>query len=129
MLKFELKTNMINERMLKMETDKQYNCFVANNAEELLSALEKKESFILISKHFKSDFLENTQLPMTEKEEMGFELGFRGIANMLATPIFHLINWISKDSNQQKRIDSKIRKYTVKKQDEDLLLYLRQLDY
>ncbi|MEI3614845.1 hypothetical protein [Pseudogracilibacillus sp. SO30301A] len=112
-----------------METDKQYNCFVANNAEELLSALEKKESFILISKHFKSDFLENTQLPMTEKEEMGFELGFRGIANMLATPIFHLINWISKDSNQQKRIDSKIRKYTVKKQDEDLLLYLRQLDY
>lgn len=112
-----------------MKSDKSYDCFVADNAEKLLAALEKKESSILIPKSFKDEFLKNTQLPMTETEQLGFELGSRGTANLSASPIFHLVNWLSKDSKQQKRIDSKIRKYTLKKQGEDLLLYLRQLDY
>lgn len=122
---------MIKERKARsiVETDQQYNCLVINNSEELLAALENKEPSILIPQHFKSEFLENTQLPMSENEKLGFELGFRGAANLTATPIFHLINWLSKDSKQQKRIDSKIRKYTLKKYNEDLLLYLSQLDY
>ncbi|TRM11988.1 hypothetical protein FH966_09985 [Lentibacillus cibarius] len=112
-----------------MKTDESNNHFVAGNAEELLSALENKEPYILIPKYFKGKFLENTQLPLTEKEQMGFELGSRGTANLLSSPLFHLINWLSKDSKQQKRIDSKIRKYTLKEQGDNLLLYLRQLDY
>ncbi len=90
---------------------------------------EKKESYILIPKHFKDEFLKNTQIPLTETEQIGFELGLRGKANLLSSPIFHLINWLSKDTKQQKKIDSRIRKYTLKKQDKDLLLYLSQLDY
>lgn len=112
-----------------MKTDESYNYFVANNADELLSALEKKKSSVLIPKHFKNEFLENTQLPMTETGQLGLELGSRGTANLSASPLFHLINWLSKDSKQQKRIDSKIRKYTLKDQGDDLLLYLSQLDY
>jgi len=112
-----------------MKADKSYNCFVADNAEQLLSALEKKESSILIPKYFKDEFVRNTQLPMTETEQIGLEVGSRGTANLSASPIFHLINWFSKGSKQQKKIDSKIRKYTLKEQGEDLLLYLRQLDY
>lgn len=105
------------------------NYLTVNNAEELLAALEEKESYILIPKHFKDEFLDKTQLPLSETEQMGFELGFLGGANLLSSPFFHLINWLSKDSKQQKRIDSKIRKYTVKRQGETILLYLRQLDY
>src|SRR5699024_7070035 len=122
---------MIKKRkgMSIMETYQQYNCLVINNSEELLAALENKEPSILIPQHFKSELLENTQLLMSENEKSGFELGFRGAAKLTATPIFHLINWLSNDSKQQKRIDSKIRKYTLKKYNEDLLLYLSQLDY
>ncbi|MDY0393850.1 hypothetical protein ACFSMW_16630 [Virgibacillus halophilus] len=60
---------------------------------------------------------------------MGFELGFHGGAGIVSSPLFHLMNMFSNDSKQQKKIDSQIRKYTLKKQDDDLLLYLRQLDY
>src|SRR5699024_6467823 len=107
-----------------METDQQYDCLVINNSEELLAALENKELSILIPQHFKSEFLENTQLPRSENEKLGFELGFRGAANLTATPIFHLIKWISKNSKLQKKIDSKIRKYTLKKYNEDIILYI-----
>src|SRR5699024_7670264 len=107
-----------------VETDQQYNCLVINNSEELLAALENKEPSILIPQHFKSEFLENTQLPMSENEKLGFELGFRGAANLTATPIFHLINWCSKYRKQKHMIDSIIRKYTLKKYNEDLLLYV-----
>src|SRR5699024_11690895 len=113
---------MIKERKAKstMETDQQYDCLVINNSEELLAALENKEPSILIPQHFKSEFLENTQLPMYENEKLGFELGFRGAANLTATPIFHLINWLSKDSKLQNKIDSNIHKYTFTKYNVDI---------
>src|SRR5699024_8924870 len=122
---------MIKERKARsiVETDQQYNCLVINNSEELLAALENKEPSILIPQHFKSEFLENTQLPMSENEKLGFELGFRCAANLTATPICKLNNLLSKDSKQNKRIDSKIHKYTLNKYNDDLLLYLSQLDY
>lgn len=103
--------------------------FVANNAEELLFALDNSESYIVIPKAFKEEFLEKTQLPLTETGQMGFELGFRGTANLLSSPFFHLLNWLSDDSKQQKQIDSKVRKYSLKKQEDEVILYLRQLDF
>ncbi|SIT91166.1 hypothetical protein [Edaphobacillus lindanitolerans] len=112
-----------------MRNNPQDDCVVANNKGELLMALDEKRSFILIPKPFKDEFLKNTQLPMSETEKMGFELGFLGGANLISSPLYHLINWLSKDSKEQKRIDSKIRKYVIKTHDEDLLLSLRQLDY
>lgn len=112
-----------------MEKESPDNYFVAENAEGLLSGLENKEIYILIPSHFKEEFLEKTQLPLSETEQIGFELGFRGGGNLVSSPLFHFINWLSKDSQQQKRIDSKIRKYTLEAQGDNLLLYLRQLDH
>jgi len=111
-----------------MKSSKVNDCFVATNKEELLVALKEKKSSILIPEYFKQEFLENTELPMTEEQEIWSELGFQGKANLTAATIFHLINWLSKDSKQQKQIDSKIRKYMLKKYSKDLLLYLRHLD-
>ncbi|WP_373893293.1 hypothetical protein [Virgibacillus sp. CBA3643] len=47
--------------------------FKAKNAEELLFALNEKESHIIIQGDFKKEFEENTQLPLME-EQMGFHL-------------------------------------------------------
>lgn len=113
-----------------MELVDSNNCYIVDNADELLAALKIKAPRILITKSFKHEFLKNTELPLTETERMGFDLGFRGGAGIASAPFFHLINFFSKDSKQQKKIDSRMRSYLLKKQDtDDLLLYLRQLDY
>lgn len=101
-----------------------------NNAEELLQALKEKEPYILIQNEFKKEFEQNTELPLTETEIMPFELGFRGTAGIWSEIFYQIINAFSKGDKQQKKIDSKIRKYTLKKLNEDeVLLYLRQFDY
>jgi len=101
-----------------------------NNAEALLCALENKETHIIIQDDFRKEFVENTQLPLTDTEQLGFELGFRGMAGVWSEVFYQIINAFSKESKQQKKIDSKIRKYKLKKTNEnEVLLYLRQLDY
>ncbi|WP_255247466.1 hypothetical protein [Paucisalibacillus globulus] len=104
--------------------------FTANNSEELLYALNNKEPYIIISREYKNEFLETTELSLTENELMGLELGFRGTASLWGEIFYQIINLFSKDSKEKKKIDSKIRKYSIKKRDEnDFLLYLRQFDY
>ena len=104
--------------------------FKAGNTEELLFALKNKESYIIIHKDFKDEFLKKTQLPVTETEEMAFQLGFSGWAGILGGVFFHIINFFSKGNKQQKKIDSRLRKYNFKKLNEhEILLYLRQLNY
>lgn len=104
--------------------------FKANNAEELLVGLKNKESHIIIQEGLKKEFLKNTELPLTENEEMGSHLGSGGGTAIGGGLLFSLINLLSKDSKQQKQIDSKMRSYKVKKWNKNgLLLYLRQLDY
>jgi hypothetical protein len=111
-----------------MELKDEY--YIANNAEELLLALKKNEPYIIIRGDYKKEFEENTQLPLTENEIMGFELGFRGWGGILAEVFFQMINLFGKGSKQQKKIDSRIRKYIVKKRnEEEILLYLRRFDY
>ncbi|GGJ99921.1 hypothetical protein GCM10007063_22870 [Lentibacillus kapialis] len=113
-----------------MELESRDSCFEANNAEDLLSALRKKETHIIIQGDYKSEFEENTQLPLTEKEQLGFNLGTRGSGGFWSEIPFQIINKLSSGKKQQKEIDSKIRKYTLKKLNErEILLYLRQLDY
>lgn len=113
---------------MKMKNEDSY--FVANNAEELLRGLNNKESYILITKDYMKDFIEQTELPLSENEQLGFNLGFRGGAGIFSEILYQLINKFSDGSKQQKQIDSRIRKYIVKKLDEgEILLYLRQLDY
>ncbi|WP_182201700.1 hypothetical protein [Paraliobacillus salinarum] len=106
------------------------NYVEVNNSEELLTALTNKESYIVINKEYKQEFLNNTELPFTEKELMGLQLGSHGGAAIGGGLIFAIINFFSKGSKQQKKIDSKVRNYVLKGwKDDGLLLYLRQLDY
>lgn len=61
---------------------------------------------------------------------MPFELGFGGTAGIWSEIFYQIINAFGKEDKQQKKIDSKVRKYNFKKLNEnELLLYLRQLDY
>ncbi|TMN23351.1 hypothetical protein [Lentibacillus cibarius] len=109
--------------MKESESD---DCFVANNAEELLSALKNKAPYILITKYYRKEFQQNTELPMPEEN---FFSGTRVAAGVGGSPVFLLMNLFSKKDKQQRKIDSKIQKYILKEHGEDLLLYLRQLDY
>lgn len=106
-----------------------FNCLVANDREELLAALNEKSANILIPKMYKEEFLDKTNLPLTENEEMAFEIGFSGGAGVFSSLIYFVMNLLSKDDHMQKKIDSKLRKYHIKKHMDDLLLSLRQLDY
>ncbi|RKQ34705.1 hypothetical protein [Oceanobacillus halophilus] len=113
-----------------MDYNQRDHYYIAHNAEELLCALITKEDYIIIHENFKKEFEENTQLPVTETEEMAFQLGSRGWAGILGELFFHIINFFSKGTKQQKKIDSRIRKYNLKQvNDKEILLYLRQLNY
>jgi|SRR5690625_340376 len=109
--------------MSKSELD---DCFVVNSAEELLSALKLKAPQILITKYYKKEFLERTDVPLPEEN---FFSGTRIAAGVGYNPVFLLMNRFSEKDKQQRKINSKVQKYILKKHDEDLLLYLRQLDY
>lgn len=110
---------------------KQLNDYViVDNSEDLLSALKRKQNYIIVQENYRDEFEKNTELPLTETEEMGFQLGSRGTAGLVGSMFFHMINFFSKGSKVQKKIDSRIRKYHLKKWNEnEILLYLRQLDY
>lgn len=113
-----------------MEMEGKDDYLKVNNAEELLLALKRKESYIFMEGEFKREFEENTQLPLWETEEMPFELGFRGTAGIWSEVFYQVINVFAKGEKQQKQIDSKVRRYNIKKLNQnELLLYLRQLDY
>src|SRR5690625_7650251 len=94
-----------------------------NNAEALLCALENKETHIIIQDDFRKEFVENTQLPLTDNEQLGFELGFRGMAGVWSEVFYQIINDFSKESKKQKKNDSKIRKKKQKKKNENKDLF------
>src|SRR5699024_9288162 len=109
-----------------MKDSKSHDCYVANNAEDLLSALKIKANTILITKYYKEEIMGTTALPLPAD---AFVSGTRVAASAGGNPVFLLMNFFSKRDKQQRKIDSKVQKYMLKKHDEDLLLYLRQRDY
>lgn len=113
-----------------MEQTERERYFQASNPDELLYALKNKQNYIMIQKNYRNEFLQNTQLPMSETSEMGFQLGLGGAGGLFGEVFYHLSNLFSKENKEQKKIDYQIRKYTVKEMDDkQILLYLRQLDY
>jgi len=119
-------SNVIKRKGVKMKKSESDDCFVAGTAEELLDALKLKADYILITKYYKREFLDKTELPLPE---MGFFSGTRMAASAGGSPVFLFLNWLEKNDKQQRKIDSKVQKYMLKEHGEDLLLYLRQLTY
>lgn len=113
-----------------MKTVNRDDCFIATNRNELLTALNKKETYIIVTEAFKKEFEETSQVPLSENEKMGVYIGSGGGASILSEAFYRIGKLFNKDPQEQKDIDQKLRKYTFKKtSDNELLLYLSQLDY
>lgn len=101
-----------------------------SDSDALLSALQDKSTYIVVTDDFRKEFEENVQMPLTETSEMGAQIGSAGGASLGGGLIFKIINTFSKGTDQQKEIDSRMRSYAAKETDNgEPLLYLRQLDY
>ncbi len=61
---------------------------------------------------------------------LGFELGSAGMITIFAEAIYQFSNLFSNKDDVEKQIESQMRKYKMKKINEnEYLLYLRQIDY
>ncbi len=116
------------EELLLLEQENPY--FEANNAEELLLAFKNKETYILIKGDYKKEIDQVAKGVLNDTERMGVELGSSGGLTILAEVFFQIGKLFSNKDADQKKIESQIRQYKFKRiNDDELLLYLRQLDY
>ncbi|SMQ77507.1 Cro/C1-type HTH DNA-binding domain-containing protein [Bacillus sp. OV166] len=116
------------DELLRLENENPY--FEVFNAEDLLLALKNKESYILIKGEYKKEMEELAKSQLSDTETLGLELGSAGLVTVLAEVILQLVDLFSSKDDDKKKIESQIRKYKFKKLNEnEILLYLRQLDY
>lgn len=101
-------------------------CLVANSKAELVEALQQHPAKILITQPYRDEFLEHTEIPLPEENLFS---GSHTAAGLAGNPIFLAMNALSKNDKEQKIIDRKVQKYRLKAYGEDVLLYLRQLEY
>ena len=115
--------------LLRLEQENPY--FEAFNVEDLLLAFKNKEIYIVIKGEYKKEIDKFAESQLSETETLGSELGSAGVATILAEAIFQIANLFSSRDTEQKKIESQIRKYKIKriKNGNELLLALRQLDY
>jgi hypothetical protein len=116
------------DELIKLEKENAY--FEAFDAEDLLLAFKNKESHIVIKGNNIGSLKNFTESTLSENDTLGLELGSAGTVNILAEVFYQLINVFSNKDDVQKKIESEIRKYKIKKiSDNEYLLYLRLLDY
>ncbi len=119
--------NVLDELLL---LEKKNTYFEVRNPEELLLAFKNKESYILIKGKYTKKLDELFKSQLSDTETLGMELGSAGTVTILAEAIYQFINLLSNKDDEQKKIESQIRRYKIKKIGEnEILLYLRQLDY
>ncbi|WP_414839602.1 hypothetical protein [Carnobacterium sp. TMP28] len=100
------------------------------NDDELLEALRKREFYILIKGEYNDKVKKLVKTKLTDDELIGVELGSGGSLSLFSELIYLILNLFSKQSRIDKKLESKIRQYNFKlDNDKNLLLYLRQLDY
>ena len=116
------------EELVKLEQDNAD--FEVFNAEHLLLAFKNKETHILIKGEYKKEIDKLAVAQLSETETLGMELGSAGTITILAEAIYQIVNLFSSKDADHKKIESQIRKYKITRINEnDLLLYLCQLDY
>jgi transcriptional regulator with XRE-family HTH domain len=116
------------DEQLKLERENAY--FEVFNAEDLLLAFKNKESHILIKGDYATELKKIAGSTLSETETLGLELGSGGLITIFAEAIYQLTNYFSNKDDVEKQIESQIRKYKLKKINEnEYLLYLRQQDY
>lgn len=104
--------------------------FEVLNTEDLLLAFKNKEPQIVIKGEYKKKLDKFAEGQLSETETLGMELGSAGAVTVLAEVFYQIANLFSSKEADQKKIESQIRKYKISKiNDNELLLYLRQIDY
>lgn len=119
---------VLNE-LIQLENENAY--FEVYNAEDLLLAFRNKEEYILIKGEYKKEMDELAKSQLSDT--LGWELGSvwsGGLVTVFTEVILHLVDLFSSKDDDKKKIESQVRKYKFKKLNEnEILLYLRQLDY
>ena len=114
--------------LLQLERENPY--FEVFNVEDLLLAFTNKEDYIVIKGEYKQEIDKFVESQLSETETLGAELGSAGAVTILAEAIFQIANLFSGKDAEQKKIESQIRKYKIKRiNGDELLLVLRQVDY
>ncbi|MEH7012427.1 hypothetical protein V7087_16705, partial [Neobacillus niacini] len=82
---------------------------------------------------YKKEMDELAKSQLSDTEKLGWEFGAvwsGGVVTVLTEVILHLVDLFSSKDDDKKKIESQVRKYKFKKLNEnEILLYLRQLDY
>ncbi|WP_218010621.1 hypothetical protein [Neobacillus soli] len=116
------------DELLRLENENAY--FEVFNAEDLLLAFENKESYIVIKGEYKKEMEELAKSQLSETETLGLELGSAGLVTVFAEVIMQLVDLFINKNDDKRKIESQVRKYKFKKVNKnEILLYLRQLDY
>ncbi|MGX6443922.1 helix-turn-helix domain-containing protein [Neobacillus sp. K501] len=116
------------DELVQLENENVY--FEAFNAEDLLVAFKNKESRIVIKGEYKKELEKYAEAQLSDTETLGLELGSAGLVSVFAEVILQVYNAIISKDDDQKKIENQIRKYKFAKLNEnEILLYLRQLDY
>jgi transcriptional regulator with XRE-family HTH domain len=119
------------DELIQLEKENAY--FEVYNAEDLLLAFRNKEEYILIKGEYKKEMDEFAKSQLSDTETLGWELGAMwsgGLVTVFTEVILHLVDLFSSKDDDKKKIESQVRKYKFKKLNEnEILLYLRQLDY
>ncbi|MCH1625314.1 hypothetical protein [Fredinandcohnia quinoae] len=116
------------DELLLLENENAY--FEVFNAEELLFAFKNKESYILIKGEYKKEIDELAKSQLSDTETLGLELGSAGLVTVLAKVMLQIADLFINKDDDKKKIESQISKYKfIKLNENEILLYLRQLDY
>lgn len=100
------------------------------NENELLKHLKNREFYILIKGEYNEKVKQLVKTRLSDTEMIGFELGSGGSASLFSELIYVIINMFSHQTKIDKKLESKIRQYNFKlDENKNILLYLRQLDY
>ena len=125
----EKSEGVVLEELLQLEQENPY--FEVCNVEDLLLAFINKENYIVIKGEYKKEIDKFAESQLSEIATLGLQLGSEGIVTILTEAILHIANLFSNKDAEQKKIESRIRRYKIKRLNngEELLLVLRQLDY
>jgi transcriptional regulator with XRE-family HTH domain len=116
------------DELIQLENDNVY--FEAFNAEDLLLAFKNKESRIVIKGEYKKELEKYAKAQLSDTETLGVELGSAGLVSVFAEAMLQLYNVLTIKDDDQRKIENQIRKYKLSKLNEnEILLYLRQLEY
>ncbi|WP_052400555.1 hypothetical protein [Oceanobacillus jeddahense] len=121
-------TETVHQELQMLEKEK--TPFKVYTQEELLTAFKRKEPYIIVKGDYARQVESAAGTSLSEKDTMGFQLGSRGLALLAGEVIYQIMNLFSKREKQELKVESKIKSYqAVLKENKDVLLYLRLLDY